>query len=109
VKACTCGSTRIAPSNLRAHHYICGKCIYQTRIKKWGRKHHHSETGRARIARYATSAKGKAKAARSNQKRMKLGGRTIYFPTLEATHAARALVKRRRAAFLQEQHESQQG
>jgi len=53
------------------------------------------------------SPKGRAKVARSNAKAVKIGNRAVYFPTPEAAQMARDLVRRRVAAFIQEQHESQ--
>ena len=110
MKVCSkCGSTRIAPSNLRNRVYRCARCIYRTSGKACRDRYQQTAKHRAVQKRYTQTPKGRAKIARTNAKAVKIGNRAIYFTTPAQAEAARALVKRRRAAFTQERYESQPG
>ena len=106
MRTCTCGG-RIAPSNLRIRIYWCARCIYRRSGKPSRQRYSTTDKCRASKRRYHMSPKGRAKVARSNAKAVKVGNRAVYFPTPEAAQMARDLVRRRVAAFIQEQHESQ--
>ena len=108
MRTCPCGG-RVAPSNLRNRVYRCARCIYRSSGKPCRLRYQGSEKHRQSQARYMRTDKGRAKAARSNSKAVKIGDRAIYFTTPAQAEAARALVKRRRAAFTQERYESQPG
>jgi hypothetical protein len=109
MKVCKCGSTRIAPSNLRNRVYRCARCIYRTSGKACRDRYQQTAKHRATQKRYTQTAKGRAKIARTNAKAVKIGDRAIYFKTPEQATAAREMVRARLAAFHQRQHESQQG
>jgi hypothetical protein len=119
MKACPCGSTKIAPSNIRSRHYRCARCIYiRSRVsfrryqssekgKASKRKYNQAPKALAAKAKYDRSEKGRARSNRGNAKRSWIGDRAIYAKTLEQRDEIRALIRQRLAEFKQRQHESE--
>jgi hypothetical protein len=100
MKACPCGSTRIAPSNARNRYYVCAKCIYR-RAHASSARYRRTEKCRTARARYDKSPKGRIRSNKTNAKRVELGGTVIYAKTLEQRDEIRALIKRKLAEFKQ--------
>lgn len=84
-----CHTHQVVPSRARARDYRCARCIDTT------------PAAVARIARYRATAKGRAKAARSNRKRIRVGDEYhSYVSSVETAEAINAHIRQRRQAFL---------
>jgi len=103
MRTCTCGG-RIAPSNLRIRIYWCARCIYRRSGKPSRQRYHRTEKSKESKRKYSLSPKGRAKVTLSNSKAVRIGKRSVYFPTPEAASVAREIVRQRLAEFKQRQH-----
>jgi hypothetical protein len=70
------------------------------------RRWNTSAKGKATLHRYRATAKGKACIKRANDKRVVVATRVIYLPTQETRDLAYALIKRRRQAYVAQQRQS---